>query len=236
MTADIRLVTFDLDDTLWHTAPVIVRAEQRLQEWLALHAPELEGFTLERLQDLKQQVLEQMPHIGHSVSAVRFHVLRLAYLQAGVAPELAALKAEEAFQFFLAERQKVDVSPQARPMLSALRQQGYILGALSNGNADVRRVGLGGYFDFALSADVLGVGKPDVAAFGAALGRAGVQPQQAVHVGDHPRDDIGGAQAAGMHAVWFNPHGAAWLSGPQPSAQVRCLSELPDVLAALTWG
>lgn len=233
MTADIRLVTFDLDDTLWHTAPVIVRAEQRLQEWLALHAPELESFTFERLQCLKQQVLAQMPQFSHSVSAVRFHMLQLAYLQAGVAPELAALKAEEAFQFFLAERQKVAVNPQVRPMLHALRQQGYILGVLSNGNADVRRVGLGEYFDFALSADVLGVGKPDAAAFGAALGRAGVRPQQAVHVGDNPRDDISGALTAGMHAVWFNPQGAAWQTGPKPSAEVRCLSELPGVLASL---
>ncbi len=233
---DIRLVTFDLDDTLWHTAPVIARAEQALQQWLAQRSPQLGLMTLPRLQQLKRQVLERMPQIAHSVSAIRFQVLRQAYLDAGDAPEQAALLAEEAFQFFLGERQKVEVSPQARPMLHSLRQQGYLLGALSNGNADIRRVGLGDCFDFALNADALGVGKPHVAAFGAALGRAGVAPQQAVHLGDNPHDDVAGAQAAGMHAVWFNAAGLDWPGGKPPAAQIRCLNELPDVLADLMSG
>src|SRR5690554_98901 len=160
MKLNIRLVTFDLDDTLWHTAPVIASAEQALQQWLAQRSPQLGLMTLQRLQQLKEQVLQRMPQIGHSVSMVRFQVLYQAYLDAGVAPEEAALLAEEAFQFFLGERQKVEISPQVRPMLQRLRQQGYLLGTLSNGNADIRRVGLGDCFDFALNADALGVGKP----------------------------------------------------------------------------
>ena len=36
----LRLLTFDLDDTLWATAPVILAAEHRLHRWLMLHAPE----------------------------------------------------------------------------------------------------------------------------------------------------------------------------------------------------
>lgn len=229
----IRLVTFDLDDTLWHTAPVIARAEQSLQDWLLQRAPQLGLMTLERLQQLRKRVLQRMPQIAHSVSEIRFQVLRLAYLDAGDTPEQAATLAEEAFQHFLGERQKVEVSPTVRPILQVMRKQGYMLGALSNGNADVRRVGLGDCFDFALSADALGVGKPDVAAFRAALGRGGVEPQQAAHVGDNPHDDIAGALAAGMHAIWFNPTGAEWQAGEPPTAQISCLSQLPDVLADL---
>ena len=228
-----RLVTFDLDDTLWHTAPVIARAEKSLREWLLQRAPQLGLMTLPRLQELRQRVLQQMPQISHSVSAIRFQVLRQAWLDAGESPEQAAELAEEAFQFFLGERQKVEVKPEVRPMLQTLREQGYMLGALSNGNADIRRVGLGDCFDFALSADALGVGKPDVAAFRAALGRAGVMPQQAAHLGDNPHDDIAGALAAGMHAIWFNPTEAEWQEGEPPTAQIRCLSQLPDVLAEL---
>ena len=229
----IRLVTFDLDDTLWHTASVIARAEKSLQEWLLQRAPQLGLMTLPRLQQLRQQVLQQMPQIAHSVSAIRFQVLRQAWLDAGEAPEQAAVLAEEAFQFFLGERQKVEVKPEVRPMLQTLREQGYMLGTLSNGNADIRRVGLGDYFDFALSADALGVGKPDVAAFRAALDRAGVTSKQAAHLGDNPHDDIAGALAAGMYAVWFNPAGAKWQEGEPPTAQISCLSQLPDVLADL---
>lgn len=234
LAVDIRLITFDLDDTLWHTAPVIARAEQALQQWLAQRSPQLGLMSLSRLQQLKTQVLAKMPQIAHSVSAVRFEVLRQAYLEAGETAGQAGLLAEEAFQFFLGERQRVTVSPQVRPMLKALRQRGYLLGALSNGNADIRRVGLGEYFDFALSADALGVGKPHAAAFGAALGRAGVAPQQALHLGDNPQDDVAGALAAGMHAVWFNAAGLDWPGGTPPTAQICCLSELPGLLAGKT--
>ena len=37
----IELITFDLDDTLWDTAPVIVSAEAVLRDWLTDNAPKL---------------------------------------------------------------------------------------------------------------------------------------------------------------------------------------------------
>ncbi|MNI95178.1 Flavin mononucleotide phosphatase YigB [compost metagenome] len=52
-----------------------------------------------------------------------------------------------------------------------------------------------------------------------------------MHVGDHPSDDIGGAQRAGLRAVWFNPQGKAWLGEAPPDAEVQRLSQLPDILA-----
>ena len=37
----IRLITFDLDDTLWDNRPVILGAEAAMRDWLALHTPRL---------------------------------------------------------------------------------------------------------------------------------------------------------------------------------------------------
>ena len=34
----IKLITFDLDDTLWDNVPVIISAEASMREWLAVHA------------------------------------------------------------------------------------------------------------------------------------------------------------------------------------------------------
>lgn len=53
----------------------------------------------------------------------------------------------------------------------------------------------------------------------------------AVHVGDHPGDDIAGAQRAGLRAVWFNPQHKPWNSEQAPDAEIQRLSQLPDVLA-----
>ena len=52
-----------------------------------------------------------------------------------------------------------------------------------------------------------------------------------MHVGDHPGDDIAGAQRAGLRAVWFNPTGKVWEGEKRPDAQIGNLTELPALLA-----
>jgi len=51
-----------------------------------------------------------------------------------------------------------------------------------------------------------------------------------VHIGDHPSDDIGGAQRAGIRAIWFNPTGGPWQDDGHPDAIIGNLAELPAVL------
>ena len=53
----IELITFDLDDTLWDTAPVIASAETVLQTWLAENAPKLGALDFAGYQALRQRVL-----------------------------------------------------------------------------------------------------------------------------------------------------------------------------------
>ena len=115
-------------------------------------------------------------------------------------------------------------------MLELLRRH-YTLGVVTNGNADVRRLGLADYFKFALCAEDIGIGKPDPAPFLEALRQGEVDAGAAVHIGDHPGDDIAGAQRAGLRAVWFNPQGKTWEAEGRPDAQIQRLSQLPDVLA-----
>lgn len=232
----IQLITFDLDDTFWHAAPTIDQAEQVLRDWLSLNAPQLGLFSLERLAAYRQHVLARDPELRHRVSTLRRQVLLHALAEAGYSGREAEQTAEQAFQVFLEARHAVQVFPEVRPLLDSLRD-GYRLGVLTNGNADVQRLGLGHYFQFALSAEALGVGKPDARPFREALQRAGVQPEQAVHVGDHPVDDINGAQQAGIRAIWFNPSAKPWSTaehGNRPDAEIRSLAEVSDWVAAWT--
>ena len=115
------------------------------------------------------------------------------------------------------------------PTLEILANR-YRLAVITNGNADVRRLGLADYFQFALCAEELGVGKPDPHPFEEALKRAGVAAERAVHIGDHPSDDIHGARNAGMRAIWFNPQGKPWEGETDPDAEIRSLAELPALL------
>jgi HAD superfamily hydrolase (TIGR01549 family) len=228
----IQLITFDLDDTLWHTAPVIVSAEATLRDWLARHAPKLGGVPVEHLFEIRQRLVNADPSFRHRISALRRRVLFHALHEAGYPQPEAENLAEQAFEVFLEARHQVQVFPEVQPVLEQLCQH-YTLGVVTNGNADVRRLGLADFFAFALCAEDLGIGKPDPRPFQEALRLGGATADLAIHVGDHPGDDIAGAQQAGMRAIWYNPLGKPWDAPHQPDAQIQNLNQLPALLLTL---
>ena len=119
------------------------------------------------------------------------------------------------------------------PALAELRASGYKLGVISNLRRDMtelsRRLGLSPYLDFVVTSAEAGAEKPDAAIFRAALGRATVEPDQAVHVGDQHRSDVMGARAAGLHAVLLDRDG--WHPELNDCARIADLGELGAVLA-----
>lgn len=225
----IELVTFDLDDTLWDTAPVIVSAEAVLRDWLAEHAAKLGPVPVEHLYAIRQRLVEAEPDLKYRISALRRRVLWHAMEDAGYPRDLAEELSQKAFDVFLHARHQIEVFPEVLPTLEILFRS-YRLGVVTNGNADVRRLGLADYFAFTLCAEDLGIGKPDLRPFHEALRRGNASADRAVHVGDHPGDDIAGAQQAGLRAIWYNPQGKAWAGERRPDAEVGSLGEIPEVL------
>lgn len=230
--SSLRLITFDLDDTLWDVAPVMNNAEALLREWLASNAARLGPVPIEHLWAIRTRLLDREPMLRHRLSELRRRILFHALLDAGYPQAEAESLAEAGFRAFLEARHRVTLFPEVHPTLEILADR-FTLGVLTNGNADVRRLGLADYFRFALCAEELGVGKPDPTPFREALKRAGVEASAAVHIGDHPSDDIAGARRAGMRAIWFNPNGKPWAGEEEPSAEIRSLAELPALLARL---
>jgi HAD superfamily hydrolase (TIGR01549 family) len=227
----IQLITFDLDDTLWDTAPVIVSAEATLREWLTEHAPKLGAVPVEHLWAIRERVLINDPSLKHRISALRRRVLFHALEEAGYDHDQASGLADQSFEVFLHARHQIQVFPEVEPTLEILANH-YALGVVTNGNADVSRLGLADYFKFALCAEDIGIAKPDARLFHEALQRGGATANTAVHIGDHPGDDIAGAQQAGLRAIWFNPTGKAWEADRLPDAEIRSLTDLPGLLAS----
>ena len=92
---------------------------------------------------------------------------------------------EEGFEVFIAARNRVELYDGVPQVLETLSSR-YKLGALTNGNAEVHRIGIGQWFHFVVSAAEAQALKPAPAIFEAALKRAAVSASQAVHVGDDP--------------------------------------------------
>jgi putative hydrolase of the HAD superfamily len=140
------------------------------------------------------------------------------------------LGAREAFKAFLSERHKVTVYEGALSVLTALGEH-YQLGALTNGNADVRKTPIGQYFDYAWRAEEFGVSKPDPELFNQAFAQAGVLATQVIHVGDCHDNDVAGAVSAGATAIWFSPAGG---TSSLAAGVVKKLADLPGVIRDLT--
>ncbi len=212
--ARIKAITLDLDDTLWPVWPTIHRAEQALIDWLTQHAPATAALSGEP--EVKKSVRAEinLRHAAqaHNLSFLRLEAIREMLLRAGDPGHLA----EPAFDVFFAARQRVELFEDALPAL-AFWSQRYPVVALSNGNADVHRVGIGQHFRASVSAQSLGVAKPDLRIFVAGAQAAGVLPHEVLHIGDDAHADCMGAMDAGMQVVWLNREGKDWPQASYPS-------------------
>lgn len=224
--APILAITFDLDDTLWAIDPVIERAELRMHAWLAEHYPRLpERYSPADLRALRDGIVHARPELAHDLSALRRESLALAAEHCGYGREAA----DGAFAVMWQARNEVELFADVLPVLQALAPR-FTLGALTNGNADIARIGLDGLLRFCVTARDTGVAKPHPAIFDAASAAAGVPAWQVLHVGDDPARDVHGARAAGMRTVWVNRDGNEWPGGEAADAEVSDLHGLFTLL------
>lgn len=229
----IKLVTFDLDDTLWNSGDVIRAAEVEMRNWLAQNVARMAGsFDSNMQRQVRARVMAADPQIIHNLSELRRRVLEEAMRVCGYSDCESTELSHQAFAVFFEARQNVELFDGTLPMLESLERT-YMLGALSNGNANIERVGLDRFFSFHFSAESVGVGKPAPDMFNAALQWASATPEETVHVGDHPEHDMLGAAQLGIHTIWFNTRGLAPLDEVTPSRIADNLHEIPGLIASL---
>ena len=169
------------------------------------------------------------PHLVHDFSAMRKMTLERAMRVAGDDPA----HVEAAFEAFFAERNRVEFYPDAIDALQRLAAR-VPLAALSNGNADLSRIGVHGHFAFQLGAREHGAPKPDPSIFLTACERLGAEPAQVLHVGDDIEMDVVGAARAGLRTCWLNRAHLEWPHADvQPDLHFTSLTALADWLDAL---
>ena len=223
-----KAILFDLDDTLWPIAPVILQAEQTLHTWLAEHAPRVaDRFSIENLRQARLALLASQPEFHLDLGALRRAGLMSAFEEAGENLD----KVEHAMIHFFAARNAVVPYDDVVPGLLRLQDR-VLVGSISNGNADLQAIGLSHHFKVSVAASQIGCAKPDAAIFHAACKELGVDPAEAVYVGDDVLLDVAGAQKAGLRAVWLNRTGSSkhLEHGVVPDAIVRNFDELFDWL------
>ena len=223
---DIEAISFDLDDSLWAIAPVIIRAEKIMHQYMDEHFPAVtKRFDADGLRQVRESVSERYPHLAYDLTAMRQLSLEVMLKESGYETH----HSESLMEMFLDLRHEVEFFPDVLPALEALAER-FRLYAISNGNADVKRLGLGHLFEGQVSARSEGLGKPDVRIFHAAIRNMDLDAHQVLHVGDHPVDDIQGARNAGMKTVWLNRVEASWDNDFDPHHECEDLDQLVALL------
>jgi putative hydrolase of the HAD superfamily len=209
----ICAVAFDLDNTLWDVGPVIERAESLVHAWLSEHCPRIpERISLADMRAARESLAREEPHNAHDFTYLRVASLARHARECGYDEDVAL----RAFEVFFAARNEVELFADVRPGLERLRSR-FQLGTLSNGNADLERIGLSEFFAISLNARQIGVGKPHPLCFERLAEGLGVRPYDILYVGDDPVLDVEAARGAGLSTVWVNRFDQQWPSEIVPA-------------------
>ncbi len=192
-----RAVFFDFDDTLDNRDAAF---RQGLSAFLSHYYPSLSDA--QRTARLEEMFRYQRGEYGHIIyyDEMIHHFLDLWPAEVPTDPVRAL------WRFYHGFAAGGVLHPDVLPTLTALRRQGYLTGIITNGNpipqtCKMDHSGLRSYVDLVVLAGEEGVQKPNPSLFHLAATRLGVHPTACLYVGDHPQNDIAGAQNAGFATV-----------------------------------
>src|SRR5215208_4692334 len=230
-----KAVIFDLDDTLCDYAAA---REARLRRAFTLSR---RGFPPGDAIDLDRMIADSIQMHPHGAD----HFAEL-FARFGIADVRAA---EDAADWYRKNRfHGLRLFPETEAVFTTVRnavsadgpKAARPIGIVTNGPTEVQHaklelLGIDRLVDFVLVSEEFGVAKPDPAIFHEALRFAGVNPEEAIFVGDSVEFDMAGARAAGIRTVWLNPQQRPWTDpGAPPTREILSLAELPQLLGIAT--
>ncbi len=227
MFSNIRVISFDLDDTLWPCRPVIQRAEALLYLWLAEHAPAIPAdYSIEAMREHRLAYVREHPEVAYDLTKVRQGSLQ-QLMDIYAYPEWLA---SQGTMLFGEARNKVTPYPDVLPVLAGLYSR-YQLVSVTNGNAEIDKTPLSEHFHRSFTAAEVGAARPDPALFQAVLEWSGVVPEVILHIGDDQFMDVESARSLGMRTVWMQRGHRQWPSvDAVADAVIKDLHQLANLL------
>lgn len=202
---EIRAVLFDLDNTLTHR-------NQSIQAYVDCLIQYYKQNIQSNQHDKIIKIIHRIDNGGYPIKALLTHPSIAASVAYALLQEIIWTNPpslNELTQFWFQQFAKNAVAMHgAMHLLLELQQQNLKLAVVSNGGhatrlAILKGLGFYPYFDTIVSSESAGISKPNAEIFLETSHQLQVDPEHCLVVGDHPVNDIWGAQNAGMHAVWM---------------------------------
>lgn len=228
----IKALSFDLDDTLYDNFPHMLRAEQALLAHIKTHYPQAQkdrSFWLTH----KKKVLTTRPELASDMSELRRLTLTAGMRECGLTGVILANAVTDCFDYFYYERSNFQVDKEVKQILAELAQNTPLV-AITNGNVNLRQIGLQDYFQVCFKASLSAPMKPHAHMFSRTAEHLKTAPKNILHVGDNMQNDIWGAYKAGFRSAWFACNRNMSLTNEQllvlPDIQLTDLAELKQLI------
>jgi putative hydrolase of the HAD superfamily len=226
--AGIKVLSFDLDDTLWNGTQVLMTAEKAMHQWMMQNTPKVfEQFSKQALRDHKLAFIKNNPQFKNKISDARTAYLSDLFSQLNY--QDYEIKSQQCFDVFYQARQQVELFSGVIQALQKLKDK-YRLVAITNGNANIQLTGLHDIFEFCLNAEDFTQAKPHPEIFQAALTQLQQPADQVLHIGDHPDHDMLGAYQVEMKTCWLKDGTRQWDQTFQPDMVIGHVADLLDLL------
>ena len=203
MNKKIKLITFDLDDTLWDNYPTIIKAERETRKWIEGEVGKIEWGDFNDFLSLRDQLIKDDKSIAWDISKLRKEIFRKK-LSHVTSEKYRDNIVDKAFEIFISKRHDVKFFDGVKNAIRDLSKK-YILGVLTNGNANIYKFDIGEYFEFSISSLEAKDSKPNRAHFDMALTKVkDITFDSMLHIGDHQINDMYAANKLGIDCLWFN--------------------------------
>lgn len=223
-----RALLLDALGTLLELEPPVAPLQRELRERFGLALEECEVAVA-----LRAEIAFYRAHHDEAVDRPSLALLRqqaTEALRTALPPRAAEMPLEPLTEALLAAL-RFRPFPEVPGVLKAARDRGRRLIVVSNWDVSLHDVleetGLAPLLDGALTSAEVGSAKPATTIFERALAIAGVEPQEALHVGDSVEHDIAGARAARIPCV------LVVRDGVESPAGVRTIASLEELRAWL---
>ena len=207
-TKKIKLLSFDLDNTLYDNRPVIKRAEDKNKQYLAQEfARQHIAFNFERFIEIRNELMLLKNQSAHSEN---WELENLTYLRKKVLEQFcqplknSAEITEKALQIFLKYRSQVKVPIEILQLLKQLKPHFHLV-SVSNGNCDPYQTSMGTYLQKHYAPQHGFRAKPHQQMLQVIKQEFDLTPENILHIGDQVETDGKAAENASCKFFYFSP-------------------------------
>jgi putative hydrolase of the HAD superfamily len=235
MPTRVKAVTFDLWNTLVHNKRYIDYRLPSLAAFLSTNGVELDHDKLVEVDQAAFRYSSELHRISgrrhvHTSEIVGYLLESVGLARLDFNPLVKAY--EEALL-----QDPPELKEGARETLEALYERvkiGIISDTGSNPGRVIRKVlrdyDVLRYFDATVFSDEVGFCKPNEVIFREALGKLGIKPEEAIHVGDILKNDVQGAKRVGMKTAWLKTAEQVYTPEEAPDHTITNLTQLPPLI------